>query len=76
MLTGLRIFFGLLTLVLCIYSLSTDTFTLLPYMQLSLACMFIIMGISEMKANRRTMGIASFFTSGFIFIIVISILLR
>ncbi|EEL48809.1 hypothetical protein bcere0022_38980 [Bacillus cereus Rock3-44] len=45
-------------------------------MQLSLACMFIIMGISEMKANRRTMGIASFFISGFIFIIVISILLR
>ncbi|MEY8348932.1 DUF3953 domain-containing protein [Bacillus cereus] len=76
MLTGLRIFFGLLTLVLCIYSLSTDTFALIPYMQLSLVCMFIIMGISEMKARRKTLGLASFLVSGFIFFIVISILLR
>ncbi|PFK46756.1 hypothetical protein COI93_03420 [Bacillus cereus] len=75
MLTGLRILFGLLTIVFGVYYYFTKA-GVLPYMQLSLACMFIIIGTSEMKANRRTMGIASFFTSGFIFIIVISILLR
>ncbi|CAI8748157.1 MULTISPECIES: DUF3953 domain-containing protein [Bacillus] len=75
MLTGLRIFFVLLTLVLLGYYYFTKT-DVLPYMQLSLACMFIIMGISEMKARRKTLGIASFLVSGFIFFIVISILLR
>ncbi|MGG2065030.1 DUF3953 domain-containing protein [Bacillus sp. S14(2024)] len=75
MLTGLRIFFGLLTIVLGVYYYFTKAATL-PYMQLSLACMFIIMGISELKANRKTMGIASFFVSGFIFFIVISVFLR
>lgn len=75
MLTGLRIFFGLLTIVLGVYYYSTKT-DVLPYIQLSLACMFIIMGISEMKANRKTLGVASFLVSGFIFFIVISILLK
>ncbi|WP_410983997.1 DUF3953 domain-containing protein [Bacillus cereus] len=75
MLTGLRIFFGLLTIVLGVYYYFTEA-AILPYIQLSLACMFIIMDISELKANRKTMGIASFFVSGFIFFIVISILLR
>lgn len=75
MLTGLRIFFLLLTLALLGYYHFTKT-DVLPYMQLSLACMFIIMGISEMKARRKTLGIASFLVSGFIFFIVISILLR
>ncbi|PEP85669.1 DUF3953 domain-containing protein [Bacillus pseudomycoides] len=75
MLTGLRIFFVLLTLVLLGYYYFTKT-DVLPYMQLSLAYMFIIMGISEMKARRKTLGIASFLVSGFIFFIVISILLR
>ncbi|PEB38867.1 DUF3953 domain-containing protein [Bacillus pseudomycoides] len=75
MLTGLRIFFVLLTLVLLGYYYFTKT-DVLPYMQLSLACMFIIMGIFEMKARRKTLGIASFLVSGFIFFIIISILLR
>ncbi|MBC6971341.1 DUF3953 domain-containing protein [Bacillus sp. Xin] len=75
MLIGLRIFFGLLTIVLGVYYYFTKA-AILPYMQLSLACMFIIMGISELKANRKVIGISSFFVSGFIFFIVISILLR
>ncbi|CAI8741847.1 MULTISPECIES: DUF3953 domain-containing protein [Bacillus] len=75
MLTELRVFFGLLTLVLLGYYYFTKT-DVLPYMQLSLACMFIIMGISEMKASRKTLGVASFLVSGFIFFIVISILLH
>ncbi|WP_242217949.1 DUF3953 domain-containing protein [Bacillus cereus group sp. BfR-BA-01380] len=76
MLTGLRIFFGLLTIAISIYSLSTEDVSLMPYMQLSLAFMFIIIGISERKAKRKDMGMLSFFVAGFLFFVVISMFLR
>lgn len=78
MLTGLRIFFGLLTVAISIYSLSTKNVSLLPYTQLSLAFMFIIIGISERKGiqKRKDMGMASFFVSGFLFFVVILLFLR
>lgn len=76
MLTGLRIFFGLLTVAISIYSLSTKNVSLLPYTHLSLAFMFIIIGISERKAKRKDMGMASFFVSGFLFFVVILLFLR
>lgn len=71
MLTGLRIFFGLLTIAISIYSLSTKDVSLFPYVQLSLALMFIIIGISERKAERKDMGMTSFFVSGFLFFVAI-----
>ncbi|HDX9589859.1 TPA: DUF3953 domain-containing protein [Bacillus pseudomycoides] len=76
MLTGLRIFFGLLTIAISIYSLYTKDISLFPYVQLSLALMFIIIGISERKAERKDMGMASFFVSGFLFFVVILLFLR
>ncbi|ENQ3107133.1 DUF3953 domain-containing protein [Bacillus cereus] len=75
MLTGLRIFFGLLAAAISIYSLSTNSVSLMPYIQLSLALMFIIIGISERKAGRKDMGMTSFFVSGFLFFVVISMFL-
>ncbi|SFD47392.1 Protein of unknown function [Bacillus sp. 491mf] len=75
MLTGLRIFFGLLTAAISIYSLSTNNVSLMPYIQLSLALMFIIIGISERKAGRKDMGMTSFFVAGFLFFVVISMFL-
>ncbi|WP_020061410.1 DUF3953 domain-containing protein [Bacillus sp. 123MFChir2] len=76
MLTGLRIFFGILTIAISTYSLSTKDVTLMPYMQLSLALMFIFIGISEKKAERKDMGILSFGVSGFLFFVVILHFLR
>ncbi|MCM3734532.1 DUF3953 domain-containing protein [Bacillus cytotoxicus] len=76
MLTGLRIFFGLLTVAIGIYSLSTQDVTLIPYTQLSLAITFIFIGISERKAERKDMGMTSFFVSGFLFFVVILMFLR
>ncbi|PEA53830.1 hypothetical protein CON64_16500 [Bacillus pseudomycoides] len=76
MLTRLRIFFGLLTIAISIYSLYTKDVSLFPYVQLSLALMFIIIGISERKAGRKDMGMTSFFVSGFLFFVVILLFLR
>lgn len=76
MLTGLRIFFGLLTVAISTYSLYTKDATLMPYTQLSLALMFIFIGISERKAGRKDMGMTSFFVSGFLFFVVILLFLR
>ncbi|MGH1287193.1 DUF3953 domain-containing protein [Bacillus toyonensis] len=72
MLTGLRYFFMLLTLSLCTYSLATDNFTLLPYMQFALSCFFILLGINELKSERKSMGISYFFVSSLMLFIVIS----
>ena len=72
MLTGLRYFFMLLTLSLCTYSLATDNFTLLPYMQFALSCFFILLGINELKSGRKSMSIPYFFVSSLIFFFLIS----
>ncbi|PGT02113.1 hypothetical protein COD09_13045 [Bacillus cereus] len=75
MLTGLRIFLALLTLLvlsLCTYSLITDNFTLLPYIQFTLSCFFILLGINELKSGRKSMSIPCFFVSSLIFFVLIS----
>ncbi|QWH19804.1 hypothetical protein EXW62_22910 [Bacillus mycoides] len=75
MLTGLRIFlmlFMLLGISLCTYSLITDNFTLLPYMQFILSCSFILLGINELKSGRKSMSIPYFFVSSLIFFFLIS----
>jgi hypothetical protein len=76
MLTGIRYFFMLLTISLCTYSLATDNFTLLPYMQFALSCFFILLGINELKSGRKSMGISHFLVSILILFIVISNYLR
>ncbi|MEH7459516.1 hypothetical protein CON65_22320 [Bacillus pseudomycoides] len=72
MLAILRIFFVLLTLALCIYSLSTNNFALSPYIQLGLSCTFILTGINEIKAGRKSMSIPYFGISALMFFIMIS----
>ncbi|PGM96896.1 hypothetical protein CN958_03120 [Bacillus cereus] len=73
MLTGLRYFFTLLTISLCTYSLITDNFTLLPYIQFTLSCFFILLGINELKSGRKSMSIPYFFVSSLMFFVLISI---
>ncbi|QWG35731.1 hypothetical protein EXW31_23630 [Bacillus mycoides] len=75
MLTGLRIFlmfFTLIILSLCTYSLITDNFTLLPYIQFTLSCSFILLGINELKSGRKSMSIPFFFVSSLMLFIIIS----
>ncbi|MBE7105910.1 hypothetical protein FT637_23745 [Bacillus cereus] len=75
MLTGLRIFlmfFTLIILSLCTYSLITDNFTLLPYIQFILSCFFILLGINELKSGRKSMSIPYFFVSSLMFFVLIS----
>lgn len=75
MLTGLRIFlmfFTLIILSLCTYSLITDNFTLLPYIQFTLICSFILLGINELKSGRKSMSIPYFFVSSLMLFIIIS----
>ena len=75
MLTGLRIFLAILTLLilsLCTYSLITDNFTLLPYIQFTLSCFFILLGLNELKSGRKSMSIPFFFVSILMFFVFIS----
>ncbi|PFN27449.1 hypothetical protein COJ50_08545 [Bacillus cereus] len=72
MLKGLRIFFMLFMLSLCTYSLITDNFILLPYMQFSLSCFFILIGVNELKSGRKSMSIPYFFVASLIFFVLIS----
>ncbi|KAA0762306.1 hypothetical protein DN410_20115 [Bacillus sp. SH5-2] len=79
MLIGLRIVLGLLTLLtltLCTYSLITDNFTLLPYMQFTFSYFFILMGINELKSGRKSMSIPYFFVSSLMFFVLISTYFR
>ncbi|MDM5156951.1 DUF3953 domain-containing protein [Bacillus sp. DX1.1] len=64
MLNILRILLALITLSCAAYYFYTDDFSVFPYMQLALACMMIIVGISEIKATRKFIGIGCFFVSG------------
>ncbi|PGZ09981.1 hypothetical protein COE30_06330 [Bacillus cereus] len=75
MLTGLRILLALLmllTLALCTYSLITDNFSLLPYVQFILSCSFILLGMNELKSGRKSMSIPCFFISSLILFFLIS----
>ncbi|PEA21966.1 hypothetical protein CN941_15330 [Bacillus cereus] len=79
MLTGLRISLAilmLLTLALCTYALITDNFTILPYIQFTFSCFFILMGINELKSGRKSMSIPYFFVSSLMFFVLISTYFR
>lgn len=71
MLTGLRIFL-LLTLILCIYSFFTNSLAITPYVQLSFICSFILIGINEIKAGRKSMSIPYFGISALMFFVMVS----
>ncbi|PEV98405.1 hypothetical protein CN425_20785 [Bacillus cereus] len=75
MLTGLRIFLAILTLLilsLCTYSFITGNFALLPYIQFILSCFFMLLGMNELKSGRKSMSIPFFFVSSLIFFFLIS----
>lgn len=79
MLTRLRIVLMLFTLIilsLCTYSFITDNFTLLPYIQFTLSCLFILIGINELKSGRKSMSIPYFFVSSLMFFVLISTYFR
>lgn len=67
MLKILRGIFSLIVIVFAGYGLITRNFDMMAYMMLFMGAMFLIMGVDEIKENRKTMGIFSILTSGFVF---------
>lgn len=57
MLKILRILFSTIVLILAIYSFFSENDQLLLYMQVFLSLAFITFGISEIKEQRKSMGI-------------------
>lgn len=72
MLKILRILFSTIVLILATYSFSSESDQLLLYIQIFLSLTFITWGISEIKEQRKLMGIL--LICGAIFISLVSLL--
>ncbi|ENQ3107135.1 Protein of unknown function [Bacillus sp. 491mf] len=57
MLKILRILFSTIVVILAVYSFSSENDQLLLYIQIFLSLTFITLGISEIKEQRKSMGI-------------------
>ena len=72
MLKTLRIVFAIITLVLASYGLITgNSGVVSPYMMLFMGAMLLVMGISEIKNERKQIGFISIIVSLFIFYVSI-----
>lgn len=72
MLITLRIVFAIITLVLAGYGLITgNSGVVSPYMMLFMGAMLLVMGISEIKNERKQIGFISIIVSLFVFYVSI-----
>jgi hypothetical protein len=72
LLKTLRIVFAIITLVLVGYGLTTEkSGVVLPYMMLFMGAMLLVMGISEIKNERKQIGFISIIVSLFVFYVSI-----
>ncbi|SFE00135.1 Protein of unknown function [Lentibacillus persicus] len=72
MLKTLRIVFAIITLVLAGYGLATgNSGVVSPYMMLFMGAMLLVMGISEIKNERKQIGFMSIIVSLFVFYVSI-----
>ncbi|MBP1971072.1 hypothetical protein J2Z83_003209 [Virgibacillus natechei] len=72
MLKTLKIVFALITLVLAGYGLTTgNSIVVLPYMMLFMGALLLVMGISEIKNERKQIGFMSIIVSLFVFYVSI-----
>ncbi|WP_010529053.1 DUF3953 domain-containing protein [Lentibacillus jeotgali] len=60
---------------LSVYTLVTDEYGIMPYMQLCMGAMLLAFGINELHEKRKGTAIFLFFTTGFILFVGIFILL-
>ncbi|MFC0562564.1 YczI family protein [Halalkalibacter alkalisediminis] len=67
MLKILRIIFAIIVLILGGYGSITGNYEAMPYMMFFLGAMLFVMGVSEIKMERKRMGYFSIIVSLFVF---------
>lgn len=61
----LRIIFGIIAAILAFYGLITNQLEVMPFMYLFLGLMFLVMGITEYKDNKKIAAYIIFILAGF-----------
>lgn len=61
----LRVTFGIIAAILALYGLITDQLKVMPFMYLFLGLMFLVMGITEYKDNKKIAAYIIFILAGF-----------
>ncbi|MGG3622287.1 DUF3953 domain-containing protein [Bacillus gobiensis] len=69
MLKIFRILIAVIVIILSGFSLLTDYTGILPIMNFFLGLMLLVMGIEEIKANKKRLGYILIISSGVIFIV-------
>jgi hypothetical protein len=72
----MRTLLTVIVVIISIWALITGTNTFSPYMLLFVGAMILFIGLSEIKAKRKTNAIISFIASGFVFSVSAYILLN
>ncbi|PID15032.1 hypothetical protein CSV63_09580 [Sporosarcina sp. P34] len=67
---------GIIVAVVSSYSLLTGENITLPYMQILLGVMLLLIGINQLKEKRKRLAILLFFVAAFSILLNINILLR
>ena len=75
MLIILRILLSIIVFVLGGYVLISGNNEVMPYMMFSLGAMMLVMGIDEIKKDRKKMGVIAIIVSIFIFYVSVQALL-
>ncbi|WP_231687560.1 YczI family protein [Bacillus sp. FJAT-22090] len=61
----LRVIFAAIAICFAMYALITNKYQVMPYMLFFLGLMGVVIGVSELKVDRRTSAIISFLASAF-----------
>jgi len=67
---------AVITVALGVYELFFQNNKIMPYTMFSLGSMILVMGVSEIKEERKRIGIFSIFVSIFLFLVTIYISLN
>lgn len=67
---------AVITVALGVYELFFQNNKIMPYTMFSLGSMILVMGVSEIKEERKRIGIFSIFVSIFLFLVTIYITLN
>ncbi|MBU8907514.1 DUF3953 domain-containing protein [Desertibacillus haloalkaliphilus] len=72
---NIRVVLAVIVVILSVYSLITGEYGIMPYTQLLLGLMLLVIGIIEIQEKRKGTAFTSFVSSGFVFVVNITILL-
>ena len=67
----MRIILAIIVLVLSVYAMVTDNHELSPYMLFFLGLMMLVMGISEIRAKRKSYAIIAILASIFVLYVAV-----